>query len=195
MNLFATHKKKIPNPSTINKFVPKRLNQSLQDTDLKCRPVIYGPLTNEINSEIYKKCRLPFSPKKRWCLWPLLVDLPMPQRESMLVLENPTSLLNTNRVAGAPIPVISAVVSTNSSVGFTLSTRCLQHSNPTRINQQFQTYHRQIKTTFITQNKLLHAHTQRLQKERDLNELHKEMDIFGIEHGGEVGHSILKIFG
>uniref|UniRef100_A0A2N9FMF5 Uncharacterized protein n=1 Tax=Fagus sylvatica TaxID=28930 RepID=A0A2N9FMF5_FAGSY len=44
------------------------------------------------------------------------VDLPMPQRESMLVLEKPVSTLNTKRAAYAPIPVISAFVSTNSSV-------------------------------------------------------------------------------
>ena len=36
-------------------------------------------------------------------------------------LEKPTSLLNTKRVACAPIPVISALVSTNSSVGLTLT--------------------------------------------------------------------------
>ena len=35
------------------------------------------------------------------------------------LLENPTSLLNTKRVTCAPIPVISALVSTNSSVGLT----------------------------------------------------------------------------
>ena len=69
--------------------------------------------------KIYGKSCLPFSPMKPWSLLPFLVDLPMPQRESMLVLEKPISLLNTKRVAGAPIPVISALVSTNSSVGLT----------------------------------------------------------------------------
>jgi hypothetical protein len=35
----------------------------------------------------------------------------------MLVLGKPTSMLNTKRAACAPIPVISALVSTDSSVG------------------------------------------------------------------------------
>ena len=60
---------------------------------------------------------LPFSPMKPWCLWPFLVDLPMPQRESMLVLEKPTSMLNTKRVTCTPVPVISAFVSICSNVG------------------------------------------------------------------------------
>ena len=59
---------------------------------------------------------LPFSPMKSWCLWPFLVDLPMPQRESMLVLEKPVSTLNTKRAAYVPIPVISTFISTDSSV-------------------------------------------------------------------------------
>jgi hypothetical protein len=41
----------------------------------------------------------------------------MPQRESMLILEKPTLTLNTKRAAYVPIPVISALVSTDSSVG------------------------------------------------------------------------------
>lgn len=42
--------------------------------------------------------------------------------DSMFFSENPTSLLNTSSVAGAPLPVMSLVVNTNSKVG---STPCL----------------------------------------------------------------------
>uniref|UniRef100_A0A2N9FAQ1 Uncharacterized protein n=1 Tax=Fagus sylvatica TaxID=28930 RepID=A0A2N9FAQ1_FAGSY len=47
---------------------------------------------------------------------PFLVDLPMPQRESTLVLEKPTSMFNTKRVTGAPILVISALIAFVASV-------------------------------------------------------------------------------
>lgn len=64
---------------------------------------------------------IPFSPINPCCLFPFFVDLPTLQIESMFFLENPTSLLKTNKVDGATVLVMSLVVSTNSSVGCTPS--------------------------------------------------------------------------
>ena len=91
---------------------PKMPSVRIAQTDRPSLPLIWWSLGTSRSSLI----TLPFSLMKPWCLWPFLVDLPMPQRDSMLVLEKPTSTLNTKRVAYAPIPVIFALVSIDSSV-------------------------------------------------------------------------------